>query len=61
MIQEKKIVHSFSIPQFLTELKIVDGDYYRVLSISKNDLELHLKRRPNECLESKYGYPTCFQ
>ena len=40
-----------SIPEILAELQITDDGYYGAVSISKvDDLELHLKRKPNSCL-----------
>ena len=43
------------ITEFLDGLEISKDDYYRVLSISKDeDLELHLKRQPNSCFVNNY-------
>ena len=39
-----------SVKEILDELEISKDDYYRALSISKDEeLELHLKRKPNSC------------
>ena len=44
-----------SIKELLDKLEILNGDYYRALSISKDeDLELHLKRQPNSCFLDNY-------
>ena len=44
-----------SVKEILDELEISKDDYYRALSISKNeDLELHLKREPNSCFVNNY-------
>ena len=50
-----------SIKEIIDELKISKDDYYKALSISKEDLKLDLKRQPNSCwLAGKYGHSTCF-
>ena len=50
-----------SIKEIIDELKIYKDDYYKALSISKEDLKLDLKRQPNSCwLTGKYGHSTCF-
>ena len=47
--------HPLSIKEILDELEISSDDYYRALSISKDeDLELHLKRQPNSCFVNNY-------
>ena len=44
-----------SIKEILDKLEISSDDYYRTLSILKDDdLELHLKRQPNSCFVSNY-------
>ena len=44
-----------SISEILDELEISKDDYYRALSISKDeDLELHLKRQPDSCFINNY-------
>ena len=44
-----------TIPEILSELEIEEDDYYRALSISKdNDYELHLIRPPNSCFVNNY-------
>ena len=44
-----------SLKKILDELKISKDDYYRAMSISKDeDLELHLKGKPNPCFLSNY-------
>ena len=44
-----------SVKEILDELEISKDDYYRALSISKDeDLELHLKREPNSCFVNNY-------
>ena len=45
-----------SIEKILNEkLEISKDDYYKALSISKDeDLELHLKRQPNSCFTNNY-------
>ena len=46
---------SLSVKEILDELEISKDDYYRALSISKDeDLELHLKREPNSCFVNNY-------
>ena len=41
--------------EILDELQISNDDYYRALSISRDeDLELHLKREPNSCFVNNY-------
>ena len=46
---------SLRIKEILDELEISSDDYYRALSISKDeDLELHLKRKPNSCFVNNY-------
>ena len=53
------IKHNFtqpwSVKEILDELEISKDDYYRVLSISKNeDLKLHFKREPyHEIMKSQ--------
>ena len=47
--------HPLCAKETLAELDIFKDDYYRALSISKNeDLELHLKRQPNSCFVNNY-------
>ena len=44
-----------SIQEILDELEISKDDYYKGLSVSKNDdSELHLKRLPNSCFVNNY-------
>ena len=44
-----------SVKEILDELEISKDDYYRALSISKDEsLELHLKRKPNSCFVNNY-------
>ena len=44
-----------SLKEILDELKISKDDYYRAMSISKDeDLELYLKGKPNSCFLSTY-------
>ena len=44
-----------SVKEILDELEISKDDYYRVLSISKDeDLKLHLTREPNSCFANNY-------
>ena len=44
-----------SVKEILDKLEISKNDYYRALSISKDeDLELHLKRKPNSCFVNNY-------
>ena len=44
-----------SVQEVLDELELSKVDYYRALSISKDDdLELHLKRQPNSCFVNNY-------
>ena len=44
-----------TISQILSELEIDEEDYYRALSVSKdNDYELHLIRPPNSCFVNNY-------
>ena len=44
-----------SVKEILDELEISKDDYYRALSISKDeDLEWHLKREPNSCFVNNY-------
>ena len=44
-----------SVKEILDELEISKDDYYRALSISKDEkLELHLKREPNSCFVNHY-------
>ena len=46
---------SLNIQEILNELKIPEDDYYKTLSILKDeDLELHLKRQPNSCFVNNY-------
>ena len=46
---------SLRIKEILDELEISSDDYYRALSISKDeDLELHLKMKPNSCFVNNY-------
>ena len=53
--RREHFVQLLSIPEILVEFQITDDDYYRALSISKdNDFELHLKRKPNSCLVNNY-------
>ena len=50
-----KFLQLLSIPEILAELKILDDDYYRSISLSKDDgRELHLKRKPDSCFANKY-------
>ena len=43
------------VKEILNELENSKDDYYRALSISKDeDLELHLKRVPNSCFVNNY-------
>ena len=44
-----------SIIEILNQLDILEDDYYKALSISKDDdFELHLKREPNSCFVNNY-------
>ena len=44
-----------SVKEILDELEISKDDYYRALTISKDeDLELHLKRESNSCFVNNY-------
>ena len=44
-----------NIQKILNELEIFEDDYYKALSISKDeDLELHLKMQPNSCFVNNY-------
>ena len=44
-----------SIKEIQDELEISKDDYYRTLSLSKDDdLKLHLKGQPNSCLVNNY-------
>ena len=44
-----------SVKEILDKLEISKDDYYRVLTISKDeDLELHLKREPTSCFVNNY-------
>ena len=44
-----------SIQEILDELEISKDDYYKALSVSKNeDSELHLKRLSNSCFVNNY-------
>ena len=50
------VTQPLSIKEILDELRISKNDYYRVLSISKDeDLELNLKSQPNYCFVSNYS------
>ena len=52
---ENKFTQPVSVKEILHELEISKEDYYRVLSVSKdNDLELHLKKQPNSCFVNNY-------
>ena len=68
-----KFTHPMSVKEILDELEISKADYYRAVSISKDEsLELHLKRKPNswftnnyfdvgfESLAGKHLHTTCF-
>ena len=47
--------HPLCAKETLAELDIFKDDYYRALSISKNeDLELHLNRQTNSCFVNNY-------
>ena len=49
------VTQPLSFQEILDELEISKEDYYRALSISKDeDLELHLKRQPNFCFVNNY-------
>ena len=49
-IIDPKKMYSLSIPEIFA-----DNDYYRILSISKDDdFELHLKTKPNSCFINSY-------
>ena len=57
MIEPTKdnFTQALSIKKILNESKISKDDYYRALSISKDeDLELHLKRQSNSCFVNNY-------
>ena len=44
-----------NVKEILDELEISKADYYRAVSISKDEnLELHLKRKPNSCFANNY-------
>ena len=44
-----------SVKEILDKLEISKDDYYRALTISKDeDLELHLKREPTSCFVNNY-------
>lgn len=46
---------TIELPEIFEELQIADDDYYRALSISKDDgLQLHVKRKLNSCFVSNY-------
>ena len=48
--RKDNFTQSLSISAILDELEISKDDYYRALSISKDeDLELDLKRQPDSC------------
>ena len=50
-----KFVQLLSIPEILAELKILDDDYCKSLSLSKDDgRELHLKGKSDSCFANKY-------
>ena len=49
------VTQPLSFQEILDELEISKEDYYRALSISKDeDLELHLKRQPSFCFVNNY-------
>ena len=51
-----------SISEFLEELEISKDDYYRALSISKDEhVQLHLKRQPNSCFVNNYFGSSAWQ
>ena len=52
---KENFTQPLSVKEILDELEISKDDYYRALSISKDeDLELHLKRKPNSCFVNNY-------
>ena len=52
---KENYVQPLTIKAILNELEILEDDYYKALSISKDDdLELHLKRQPNSCFVNNY-------
>ena len=57
MIDKTKdnFTQTLSVKEIVEELEISKDDYYRTLSISKDeDLELHLKKEPNSCFINNY-------
>ena len=52
---KENFTQPLSVKEILDELEISKDDYYRDLSISKDEyLELHLKREPNSCFVNNY-------
>ena len=52
---KENFTQPLSVKEILDELEISKDDYYRTLSILKDeDLELHLKRKPNSCFINNY-------
>ena len=48
-------IQPLSVKDILYELEISRDDYYRALSMSKDEyLELRLKRKPNSCFVNNY-------
>ena len=49
-----------SVKEILDELEISKDDYFRALSISKDEnFERHLKREPNSCFVNNYFEVGC--
>ena len=53
--RRESFLQTLSIPEILAELKIADEEYYRALPTSNDDeLEVHLKSKPNFCFVGIY-------
>ena len=54
-LSKDNFTQPLSVKEILDELEISMDDFYRVLSISKDeDLELHLKKEPSSCFVNNY-------
>ena len=58
-LRKDNFTQPLSVKEILDELEISMDDFYRVLSISKDeDLELHLKKEPSSYFVNNYfGVP----
>ena len=66
--RKRNILHSHeenfedipSIKNILTKLKLTEEEFYGALSISSDsDFQIHLKRKPNECLINNFLLKGC--